>query len=75
MKIYTITDIFEDDYGCEGIPAGEKLQDIVCLKDDNDITLQIKIADLELTEKNINQGDRVYFDSRGELFKEEIIKE
>lgn len=73
MKSYIVTAIFEADYGCEGILEGENLQDIVCLKDEKGIGLKIKADDLELIRKNINEGDRVYFDGRGEIFKQENI--
>lgn len=74
MKSYIITKIFEADYGCEGIPEGESMQDIVCMRADDGETLNVKVNDSELIEKNINEGDRVYCNEKGEIFKEKKIQ-
>ena len=54
---YTILDITEWDYGCEGVPDGEEPMCSVIVKDENDNKKLIKLSDSYLTENHLNTGD------------------
>ena len=48
---YEILNIYEEDYGCEGIPENEELMYIVALRGENGIEKHIRISDSFITEK------------------------
>ena len=54
---YKITGIFEEDYGCEGVPEDEELMCKVLLQDSDGNEKWVKLADNYLTEHNLNEGD------------------
>ena len=47
---YEIIEIFEEDYGCEGIPEGEELMCTVLIRAENGFEKHIRLADSFLTE-------------------------
>ena len=53
---YTILDIYDEDYGCEGIPDGEELMCSVRVRDENGTEKLLRIADNYLTENDLNRG-------------------
>lgn len=68
--IYTVKRIDEDlDFGCEERTEGTPTMVIVSLTDHLGKEFQIKAEDAMLYERNINEGDRVYFDEKGKLDK------
>ncbi len=68
--LYTVKRIDEDlDFGCEERTEGTPTMVIVCLADPSGKELQIKAEDAMLYERNINEGNRVYFDEKGNLDK------
>lgn len=68
--IYTVKRINEDlDFGCEERTEGTPTMVIVSLTDHLGKEFQIKAEDAMLYERNINEGDRVYFDEKGKLDK------
>ena len=68
---YIVKQIIEPDFGCEGRPEGYITDDNVLLRDANGQEISIEIPDSELYEKNINEGDWVYFDLNNQIFKEQ----
>lgn len=50
MKTYRITDIIEDEFGCEGRPEGEEPMVTILLVDDTGKQRSIRMAD-KLAEK------------------------
>ena len=63
MIKYTVKDIEEPDFGCEGLPDGQVITDKVTLKAENGDIIKL---DAYLYEKDINVGDRVYIDKAAE---------
>ena len=57
---YTILDIIEWDYGCEGIPDGEEPMCSVVVRDENGEEKTLKLTDSYLTENDLNIGDSFY---------------
>lgn len=68
---YIIKQIIEPDYGCEERPDNYVARDKVILRDDDEQEIIKEIPDAELYEKDINVGDRVYFDRENQIVKEE----
>ncbi len=56
-KKYHILQIFEEDYGCEGIPDGQEQMCSVIVKDENGDEKCIQIPDSYLKEHYLNEGD------------------
>ena len=67
---YIVKQIIEPDFGCEGRPEGYVIMDTVRLRNENGQEIDMVISDSELYEKNINEGDWVYFDLNDQVFKE-----
>jgi len=53
---YTVIDITEEDYGCEGVPEDSEMMCDVLLKDENDDTKCVKYADRYLRDNDIDVG-------------------
>ncbi|WP_024860550.1 hypothetical protein [Ruminococcus flavefaciens] len=53
---YEIIEIYEEDYGCEGIPEGEELMCTVLIRDENGLDKHIRLADSFLTENQLKKG-------------------
>ena len=67
---YIVKKIMEPDYGCEERPDNYIAMDRVLLRNENGMEIELEIADNELYEKDINEGDWVYFDRNNQMFKE-----
>lgn len=70
MKLYVVTKMQEQDFGCEGIPEGKEVETDVFLKDEDGNTHEVTVPDAELMRKGINEGDWVGFTTEGEILKE-----
>lgn len=68
---YIVKKIMEPDYGCEERPEGCVAMDKVLLRDENGLEIDMEISDKELYQKEINEGDWVYFDLDNVIFKEQ----
>lgn len=66
---YIVERILEPDYGCEERPDDYVAIDRVVLKDEDAQEISRKIPDKELYDKDINEGDCVYFDSKKKILK------
>ena len=66
MIKYTVKDIEEPDFGCEGLLDGQVITDEVTLETENGEIIKLDVADAYLYEKDINVGDRVYIDKSAE---------
>ena len=70
MMIYTVKRIDEDlDFGCEERAEGEPVMAVVTLMNPSGEELIVKVEDAMLYERNINEGDKVYFDEENNLDK------
>ena len=68
--IYTVKRIDEDlDFGCEERAEGAPVMAIVTLMNSSGEELRVKAEDAMLYERNINEGDKVYFDEENKLGK------
>lgn len=67
---YIVKQIMEPDYGCEERPEGYIAMDSVVLRDDDGQEITVEVADSELYEKDINEGDWVYFDRDNQIYKD-----
>lgn len=56
---YEIINIYDEDYGCEGIPDGEELMCTVILRDENGTEKHIRLADSFITENQLKTGGYV----------------
>ena len=59
---YTVLKIFEEDYGCEGIPDDAEPMCSVLLRDNNNMEKWVKLPDSYLTGNNILEGDSIELD-------------
>lgn len=66
---YIVKRIMEPDYGCEERPDDYMAVDKVLLRDENGQEIEMDIPDKELYEKDIDEGDWVYFDVHNVIFK------
>ncbi len=67
---FVVRNIYEEDFGCEGRPEGAELSCILDLRSDTGEEIEVKVTDAELTEKKIDVGDWVYFDSQSVIHKD-----
>ena len=67
---YIVKRIMEPDYGCEERPDDYVAMDKLILRDENGQEIHMEVPDKDLYEKNINEGDWVYFDVNNVIFKE-----
>lgn len=68
--IYTVKRIDEDlDFGCEERAEGAPVMAVVTLADPSGQETTVKAEDAMLYNRNINEGDRVYFDEKNMLEK------
>lgn len=70
MTSYVVTDIKEEDFGCEGMPEGHERKDEVLLRSIDGEKISVTILDKELYAAEINVGDWVHFDIAGRICKE-----
>lgn len=55
----TVLQIFDEDYGCEGVPEGEEPLCRVLLQDADGNEAWLKIPDIYLTRNNIQENSRI----------------
>ena len=68
--IYTVKRIDEDlDFGCEERAEGTPVMAVVTLVDSSGEEMRVKTEDAMLYERNINDGNKVYFDEKHTLAK------
>ena len=68
--IYIVKRIDEDlDFGCEERAEGVPVMAVVTLMNSSGEELIVKSEDAMLYERNINEGDKVYFDEENKLGK------
>ena len=68
--IYIVKRIDEDlDFGCEERAEGAPVMAVVTLMNSSGEELRVKAEDAMLYERNINEGDKVYFDEENNLEK------
>ena len=68
--IYMIKRIDEDlDFGCEERSEDAPVMAVVILVDSSGEELRVKAEDAMLYERDINEGDKVYFDKDNKLEK------
>ena len=68
--IYTVKRIDEDlDFGCEERAEGVPVMAVVTLMNSSGEEVTVKAGDAMLYERNINEGDKVYFDEENNLDK------
>jgi len=68
--IYIVKRIDEDlDFGCEERAEGALVMAVVTLMNSSGEELRVKSEDAMLYERNINEGDKVYFDEENKLEK------
>ena len=65
---YIVKKILEPDYGCEERPDDYIAIDRVILRDESGSEISMEISDSELYEKDINEGDWVFFDVNNVIF-------
>ena len=66
--IYIVKRIDEDlDFGCEERAEGVPVMAVVTLMNSSGEELRVKSEDAMLYERNINEGDKVYFDEENKL--------
>ena len=70
MMKYLVKKIMEPDYGCEERPDDYVAMDRLLLRNQEGQEIMMQVSDKELYAKDINEGDRVYFDVHDEIFKE-----
>lgn len=70
MAAYIVKQIYEADFGCEGMPDGSKIQAQVLLRSEDSEEISVMIPDRKLYDKGINEGDWVHFDVDGNIMKE-----
>ena len=67
---YIVKRIDEDlDFGCEERAEGEPVMAVVTLMNSSGEELIVKSEEAMLYERNINEGDKVYFDEENNLEK------
>lgn len=54
-----ILKIYDDDYGCEGVPEGQEPMCSVLIQDSQGNESWIKLSDEYLTENSLNEDDTV----------------
>ena len=68
--IYIVKRIDEDlDFGCEERAEGAPVMAVVTLMNSSGEEFRVKSEDAMLYERNINEGDKVYFDEENKLEK------
>ena len=68
--MYTVKRIEEDlDFGCEEREEGAPVMAVVTLVDSFGEEMRVKEEDAMLYERDINEGDKVYFDEENNLDK------
>ena len=67
---YRVVRIVEDvEFGCEERKEGDPVMAVVWLEDEDGDVKIVRQRDQMLYDRDINEGDRVWFDERQELVK------
>lgn len=62
MNTYKVINIFEQDFGCEGLPEGKEYSvDVILENCETKETFTVSAPDAQLYEKDINIGDLVTY--------------
>ena len=70
MNTYYVTRIEEPDFGCEGRPEGQEINDKVFLKQETTKEeMIIYMEDKLLYDRNVDEGTKVIIDEDGRLQK------
>lgn len=70
---YRVVRIEEDvEFGCEERKEGDPVMAVVRLEDEDGDVKIVRQRDQMLYDRDINEGDRVWFDERQELVKRDI---
>lgn len=69
MKKYIVSNIYEADYGCEGLKEGENIKVIVDLMDETGQNLRMEAEDAWLLQQKIQEKSKVMIDASGKLKK------
>lgn len=69
MKEYKVKEIYEADFGCEGLPEGQRLKVVVRLVDMDGNETSIQAEDEWLIKQDINEGSMVVMDMEGRLLR------
>ena len=64
-----ITDILEEDFGCEGVPDDAEVTVTLVLVDVSGNESRRKIPDRLAAERDLQIGDRIYFNENGSIEK------
>jgi hypothetical protein len=56
---YKILKIYDEDYGCEGVPEGQEPMCSVLVQDNDGNEKWIKLSDTYLRESNLDEGSTV----------------
>ncbi len=64
---YTIIDIAEPDFGCEGVPDGQEPLCTVLLQGEHGEKRSVQIADALLYARNLDVGSTLQLDEQGRL--------
>ena len=56
---YEIINIFDEDYGCEGIPENEELMCVVFLRDENGNERSLRLSESFITDNSLKKGSYV----------------
>lgn len=69
MKKYIVSNIYEADYGCEGLKEGENIKVIVDLIDEMGQNLRMEVEDDWLIQQKIQEESKVILDTSEKLKK------
>ena len=59
--MYKVIEIIEPDFGCEGVPDGQKPMCNVIIQSQNGEKISLSVPDRELYQKNIIEGSTVNY--------------
>lgn len=64
--LYTILEIYEPDFGCEGVPDGQEPLCTVVLQSETSTQRTVKIADAFLYAHGLDVGSKVRLNQQGQ---------
>ena len=68
MKIYKVINIYEADFGCEGLPEGQSPKVIVHMEEASGEEKIVQADDIWLINQNIDEGSKVIIGEKGKLY-------
>lgn len=60
---YKIVEIYDDDYGCEGVPEDQDPMCILKVKDEEGNIKWIRLSSVYIDDNRIKEGDVIEYDS------------